>query len=135
MIFHLLSVFPNKMAEQERYYITNVLKKPQRVSVHQFVQCVEQPTFYIVQLPCWFYSPSAKLGTIPANILFAEVDLASHILQMCTLTWQDHFNLHKQGMTPVDMRSLLMSLKAIDSPTRKLPTRARKETRDLVLSL
>ena len=33
MIFHLLTVFPNNTAEQERYYITNMLKKPQRLSV------------------------------------------------------------------------------------------------------
>jgi hypothetical protein len=28
VMFHLLTVFPNNVAEQERYYITNVLKKP-----------------------------------------------------------------------------------------------------------
>jgi hypothetical protein len=28
--------------------------------------------------------------------------------------WQDHFNLHKKGMTPVDMHSLFMSLEAIE---------------------
>ncbi len=46
-MFHLLIVFPNKAAEQERYYITNVLKKPQRVSICQFVQPVEQLNSYI----------------------------------------------------------------------------------------
>ncbi len=45
--FHLLTVFPNNTAEQERYYITNVLKKPQRISIRQFVQRVEQLNFYI----------------------------------------------------------------------------------------
>ncbi len=39
--FHLLTVFPNITAEQERYYIMNVLKKPQRVSIRQFEQRVE----------------------------------------------------------------------------------------------
>ncbi len=48
VMFHLLTVFPNNTAEQERYYITNVLKKPQRVSIHQFVQCVEQLNSYIL---------------------------------------------------------------------------------------
>jgi hypothetical protein len=38
MMFHLLTVFPINVAEQEKYYITNVLKKPQRVNVHQFVR-------------------------------------------------------------------------------------------------
>ncbi len=28
VLFHLLTVFPINMAEQEKYYITNVLKKP-----------------------------------------------------------------------------------------------------------
>jgi hypothetical protein len=50
-MFHLLTVFPNNAAEQERYYITNVLKKPQRVSIRQFVQRVEQLNSYIAQLP------------------------------------------------------------------------------------
>jgi hypothetical protein len=42
MLLHLLTMFPVNTAEQDRYYITNVLKKPQRVSVHQFVHRVEQ---------------------------------------------------------------------------------------------
>ncbi len=28
VMFHLLTIFPNNAAEQERYYITNVLKSP-----------------------------------------------------------------------------------------------------------
>jgi hypothetical protein len=47
MIFHLLAVFPNNVAEQERYYITNVLKKPQRISLCQFVQHANQLNSYI----------------------------------------------------------------------------------------
>jgi hypothetical protein len=41
MMFHLLTVFPIKAAEQEKYYITNVLKKPQCINVRQFVRRVE----------------------------------------------------------------------------------------------
>jgi hypothetical protein len=82
--------------------------------MYQFMQHVEQLNSYIAQLPCWFYNPSAKPSTISANALFTEADLASHVLWMCPLTWQDHFKLHKKGMTPVDMRLLLMSLKAIE---------------------
>ena len=33
VMFQLLTVFPNNAAEQERYYITNVLKKPQCISI------------------------------------------------------------------------------------------------------
>jgi hypothetical protein len=38
VMFHLLTAFPINAAEQEKYYITNVLKKPQRVNVRQFVR-------------------------------------------------------------------------------------------------
>ncbi len=107
VMFHLLIVFPNIVAEQERYYITNVLKKPQHVSICQFVQRVEQLNSYILQLPSWYYSPSMKLNTIPMNVPFAEADLVSHVLQMCLYKWQDQYNLHEKGGTPVDMRSLL----------------------------
>jgi hypothetical protein len=113
VMFHLLIVFPNNAAEQERYYITNVLKKPQCVSICQFVQRVEQLNSYILQLPCWYYSPSVKVNTIPMNVPFAEADLLSHVLQMCHHAWQDQYNLHKKGGTPVDKRLLLLSLEAI----------------------
>jgi hypothetical protein len=112
--FHLLTLFPNNAAEQERYYIMNVLKKPQRASIHQFVQCVEQLNSYILQLPCWYYSPSVKANTIPMNVPFAKADLSSHILRMCPYAWQDQYNLHKKGGTPVDMRLLRLSLEAIE---------------------
>ncbi len=58
VMFHLLTVFPNNAAEQEKYYLSNMLKKPQRVGIHQFVQYIEQLNAYIAQLPCWYYSPS-----------------------------------------------------------------------------
>jgi hypothetical protein len=40
IMFHLLTVFPNNAVEQEKYYLSNVLKKPQRVGICQFVQHV-----------------------------------------------------------------------------------------------
>jgi hypothetical protein len=53
IMFHLLTVFPIKAAEKEKYYVTNVLKKPQHVNVHQFVCRVEQLSTYIAQMPCF----------------------------------------------------------------------------------
>jgi hypothetical protein len=82
-MFHLLTVLPSNAAEQEKYYPSNVLKKPQRVGVRQFVQRVEQLNAYVVQLPCWYYSPSYITGMTPANVPFTETDLASHVLRMC----------------------------------------------------
>jgi hypothetical protein len=86
----------------------------QRVSIRQFVQRVEQLNSYIAQLPCWYYSPSVKVKTVPMNMSFTEADLASHVLQMCPYTWQDQYNLHEKGGAPTDIRSLLQSLEAIE---------------------
>ncbi len=68
VMFHLLTAFPINAAEQEKYYITNVLKKPQCVNVRQFVRRVEQLNAYIAQMPCFYYSPNANASTKPENV-------------------------------------------------------------------
>ena len=114
MMFHLLTVLPINAAEQEKYYISNVLKKPQRINVCQFVRRVEQLNAYIAQMPCFYYSPAANASTKPENVPFTEAELGAHVLRMCPLTWQDQYNLNERGMTPMDMRSLLTLLEAIE---------------------
>jgi hypothetical protein len=113
IMFHLLTAFPINAAEQEKYYISNVLKEPQRVNIRQFVRRVEQLNAYIAQMPCFYYSPNANASTKPKNVLFTEAELGSHALRMCPLQWQDQYNMNKKGVTPMDMRLLLTSLKAI----------------------
>jgi hypothetical protein len=113
IMFHLLTVFLNNAAEQEKYYLSNVLKKPQRVGVRQFVQRVEQLNAYVVPPPCWYHSPSYVAGVCSANIPFMEADLASHVLRMCPHQWQDQYNLQEKGMTRMGTRTLL-SLEAIE---------------------
>jgi hypothetical protein len=111
----LLTAFPINAAEQEKYYISNVLKKPQCVNVRQFVRRVlEQLNAYISQMPCFYYSPSANASTKPKTIPFTEAELGAHVLRMCPLQWQDQYNVNKKGMTPMDMRLLLTSLEAIE---------------------
>ncbi len=83
IMFHLLTVLPNNAVEQEKYYLSNMLKKPQRVGVYQFVQRVEQLNAYATQLPCWYYSPSYNVGMTPVNVPFAKANLASYLIQMC----------------------------------------------------
>jgi hypothetical protein len=114
MMFHLLAAFPINAAEQEKYYITNVLKKPQRVNLRQFVRHVEQLNAYIAQMPCFYYSPNANASTKPENNLFPEAELGAHVLCMCPLAWQDQHNLNQKGLTPLDMRTLLTLLEAIE---------------------
>jgi hypothetical protein len=87
---------------------------PQRVGIRQFVQRIEQLNAYVVQLPCWYYSPSYNAGMTLANVPFSKADLASHVLWMCPHQWQDQYNLQEKCMTPMDMHSLQASLKAIE---------------------
>jgi hypothetical protein len=112
-MFHLPTAFPINAAEQEKYYISNVLKKPQRVNVRQFVCRVEQFNAYIAQMPCFYYSPNANASTKPENVPFTEAELGAHVLRMCPLQWQDQYNMNKKGMMPMDMRLLLTLLEAI----------------------
>ncbi len=93
IMLHLLTVFTNNAAEQEKKYLSNMLKEPQRVPVRQFVQCIEQLNAYVAQLPCWYYSPSYNAGITLANVPFTGADLASHVLRMCPHQWQDQYNL------------------------------------------
>jgi hypothetical protein len=114
VMFHLLTAFPINAAEQEKYYSTNVLKKPQRVNIRQFVHRIEQLNGYIAQIPCFYYSPNANASTKPKNVPFMEAELGSHVLCMCPIQWQDQYNMNKKGMTPMDMCSLLTSLEVIE---------------------
>jgi hypothetical protein len=114
VMFHLLTAFTINAAEQEKYYISNVLRKPQRINVRQFIWHVEQLNTYIAQMPCFYYSPHANASTKPENVPFTEAELGAHVLHMCPLQWQDQYNMKKKGMTPMDMRLLLMSLEAIE---------------------
>jgi hypothetical protein len=89
IMFHPLTVFPMNAAEQKKYYISNVLKKPQCINVRQFVWHVEQLNAYIAQMPCFYYSPNANASTKPTNFPFTEAELGAHVLHMCPIQWQD----------------------------------------------
>ncbi len=78
-LFHLLTVFPINAADLEKYYITNVFKKPQRANVHQFVWQVEQLNTYIMQMACFYYSCSTSVNTKPKNVPFTEAELGAHV--------------------------------------------------------
>jgi hypothetical protein len=92
----------------------NVLKKPQRVNVRQFVWQVEQLNAYVAQMPRFYYSPNKNASTKPKNVPFTEAELGAHVLRMCPLPWQDQYNMNEKGMTPMGMRLLLTLLEAIE---------------------
>jgi hypothetical protein len=138
IMFHLLTVFPNNAAEKEKYYLSNVLKMPQRLGIHQFVQCIEQLNAYIVQLPCRYYSLLYNAGMMPANVPFSEADLASHFLRMCPHQWQISTTCKKRALLLLTciLFKLLLGLlsayhvsrrKPMRHPARKLLTRTRQK--------
>jgi hypothetical protein len=114
MMFHLLTAFPINAAEQEQDYISNVLKKPQRINVRQFVWRVEQLNVYIAQMLCFYYIPNANASTKPENIPFMEAELGAHVLRMCPLPWEDLCNTNEKSMMPMDMCLLLTLLEEIE---------------------
>ncbi len=95
VMFHLLTAFPINPAEPIKYYISNVLKKPQCINVRQFIWRVEQLNAYITQMPWFYYSTNANASTKPENIPFTEAELGAHVLRMCPLPWQDQYNMNE----------------------------------------
>ena len=67
--FHLQSVFHPNAAEAVKFYITNTLKKPNRVPIWQFFVRVEQLNSYLENLPSLFQSPKANSATKPVMLL------------------------------------------------------------------
>ena len=110
--FHLLDMFPSDAAEQQRYYISNVLKKPQRVPVRYFVQRVEQLNSYLSYLPCTYDSPRATASTKPV-MAYDEAELASLLLRMCPESWQDQYDLTQDSL-PQSVRKLLGVLENVE---------------------
>jgi hypothetical protein len=71
---------------------------------------VEQLNAYVMQMPCFYNSPSYNTTTKPENIPFTEAELGSHMLKMCPIQWQDQYNINEKGMMPMDLHLLLTSL-------------------------
>ena len=90
MTFHLLDMFPSDAAEQQRFYISNVL-------VRNFFQRVEQLNGYLSYLPCIYDSPRATLATKPVAA-FDEAELANLLLHMCPESWQDQYVLPQDSL-------------------------------------
>ena len=109
---HLLTVFQEDAAEQQKFYISNVLKKPQRVTVRAFFTRVEQLNSFVSLLPCIYNGPRATQATKPVAP-FDEAELANLLLRMCPDSWQNQYNLN-QDTIPQDSGMLLIVLENIE---------------------
>ena len=124
--FHLLTVFRNDAAEAQRYYISNCLKKPNRVPIRQFVQRVQQLNDYLELLPCLFQSNRATPATKKVGPI-DDADLAGHILRMCPGTWQAQYEL-KAETVPQCVRDLNMTIQALSLKNHSQVSRENRAT-------
>jgi hypothetical protein len=67
---HNLTVFPADAAEKQHYYMQQMIKKPKRVMVHQFVSRMGVLNDYLAYLPTVFDLSMAIAGTKKMNVLF-----------------------------------------------------------------
>eukprot|EP00804_Cyclotella_cryptica_P029174 CCRYP_005340-RA/>CCRYP_005340-RA protein AED:0.42 eAED:1.00 QI:0/-1/0/1/-1/1/1/0/448 len=111
-LLHLQSCFAHDAGKNLKFYISNCLKKPNKVRVHQFVQRVMQLNNYVEDLPCLYYSPSASTMTQQVYS-FTDAEVACHILRMCPLKWQDQYHLLEKCY-PKGVKPLLLILERIE---------------------
>jgi hypothetical protein len=117
---HLQSVFRYDAVEMLRFYISNGLKKPNRAPRRDFVWRVDCLNRYLTLLLCLHYSSKAAKSMKVVGP-FDDPDLASHILRMVPMNWQDQYVL--TGATvPQSIRELLEALERIEQafPTNKV---------------
>jgi hypothetical protein len=107
-----LTVFPADTAEKQRYYKQQTIKKPQRVTVRQFVSRMGILNDDLAYLPMVFDSSMAIAGTKKMNVLFNEVDLAGITLNLVTSSWVNQYNM-MHSTPPKNPRALLNDSEAI----------------------
>jgi hypothetical protein len=109
---HKLTLFPADAAEKQHYYVQQMIKKPQRVTVHQFVSRMGVLNDYLAYLPMVFDSLMAVACTKKMNVPFDEADLAGIVLNLVPSSWVNQYNM-MHSMLPKNPRALLNNLKAI----------------------
>jgi hypothetical protein len=109
---HKLTVFPADAAEKQHYYMQQTIKKPQQVTVHQFVSRMGVLNDYLAYLPTVFDSSMAVEGTKKMNVPFNEADLARIMLNSVPSSWVNRYNM-AHSMLPKNPRALLNDLEAI----------------------
>jgi hypothetical protein len=67
---HKLTIFPEDAAEKQRYYMTQMVKKPKRATVCQYMARTGVFNNYLSHLSMVFNSPMAVEGTKKGNMSF-----------------------------------------------------------------
>jgi hypothetical protein len=106
---HKLTIFPADAAKKQRYYMQQTIKKPQRVTVHQFVSCMGILNDYLAYLSMVFDSLMAVAGTKKMNVPFGKADPAGVVLNLVPSSWVNQYNM-MHSMLPKNPRALLNNL-------------------------
>jgi hypothetical protein len=115
---HKLMVLPADAAEKQRFYVQQVVRKPQQVTIRQYMSRMGVLNDYITHLPSIFYSSKAVASTVKGNVIFGDGELASIILALTPQTWQNQYNL-MHSTVPESPRVLLPDLENIERVTNK----------------
>jgi hypothetical protein len=110
---HKLTLFPADAAEKQRYYMQQTIKKPQRVTVRQFVSRMGVLNDYLAYLPTVFNSSMVVEGTKKMIVPFDEADLARIVLNLVPSSWVNQYNVMHSTL-PKNPRALLNNLEAIE---------------------
>jgi hypothetical protein len=110
---HKLTVLPADAAKKQRFYVQQVVRKPQRVTIRQYMSRMGVLNDYIAHLPSIFYSLKAVASTVKGNVIFGDGELASIILASTPQTWQNQYNL-MHSTVPELPRALLPDLENIE---------------------
>jgi hypothetical protein len=103
---------PADAAEKQRFYVQQVVRKPQQVTIWQYMSRMGMLNDYIAHLPSIYYSPKAVASTVKGNVIFGDGELASIILASTPQTWQNQYNL-THSTVPESPRALLPDLENI----------------------
>jgi hypothetical protein len=110
---HKLTIFPADAAEKQCYYMQQTIKKPQGVTVRQFVSRMGVLNDYLAYLPTVFDSLMAIAGTKKMNVPFNEAELAGIVLNLVPFSWVNQYNM-MHSMLPKNPRALLIDLETIE---------------------
>jgi hypothetical protein len=108
---HKLTVFSADAAKRQRFYIQQVVRKPQRDTVQQYILQMGVLNDYVKHLPTLKDSSKAVPTTKKGNIPFGKADLAI-VLSSVPMSWQNQYNLN-HSTVPESTCTLLPDLEAI----------------------
>ncbi len=109
---HKLTVFSADAAKRQRFYIQQVVRKPQRTTVRQHISRIGVLNVYVKHLPTLKDSSKAVPIMKKGNIPFGKADLAAIVLSSVQILWQNQYNLN-HSMFPESTCTLFPDLEAV----------------------